>query len=214
MALGGANIGTFDATIPAGSESVGLGDDRIRSTKTVLQQAFDSEHVFASNGGVVGQHRAGSARAFYGPTSQLSASDTSTVANGRLMVTSDTTRLYSVNSLGASLLGAGPGALSVDTTAGMSFGAPAQNTRWAMEMGLVASPASIHTVTFPNSGFSGLPFLQTSVYTQVIGSNDPGRVLKLQSLSATQFVVQVVLGENGDADTAGIMWMSVGTRAL
>ncbi len=212
MAIGGYNAGTWDNTIPAGSESVGLGENRIQSVKTTLQNALDSEHIWPSTGGIIGQHRVGSAKAFYGTQSQISASTTSTDGNGRMMQTSDTTRLFSVNSLGASLLGAGPGSLSLDTTAGMTFNP--QNVRWAMEVGLVASPASIHTVTFPNSGFSGLPHLQYSLYTQVIGSNDPGRAIKLQSLSATGFTVQVVLAENGDADTAGIMWMSVGTRAL
>ena len=212
MALGGSDIGTWNEAIPAGNESVGLGDDRIRSTKTTLRNALDSEHVWPSGGGVVGQHRAGSARAFYGPKSELSASGASTWADGRMLVASDRTALYSTNSIGYQMLGAGPKSLSLDTTAGMSL--PVQDVKWVMDVGLVASPASIHTVTFPNSGYSGVPFLQYSLFTQVIGSNDPGRALKLQQLSATGFTVQVVLAENGDADTAGIMWQSVGTRAL
>ena len=212
MALGGFNAGTWDATIPAGGESVGLGDDRLRSVKTTLQQALDSEHVWPSGGGIVGQHRAGSARAFYGLQSQLSSSSASVVADGSMMVTSDTTRLFSTGAFGVAMLGAGPKALSLDTTAGMTF-AP-QNVRWAMEVGVVASPSSVHTVTFPSSGFSGIPFLQVSIYTQVQGANDPGRCFKLHSLNQAQFVGSIVIAENGDAAVAGIMWMSTGTRAL
>ncbi len=214
MALGGFNVGTWDNTIPANSESVGLGAARIRSVKTSEQQATDSEHVWPSAGGIVGQHRAGSARAFYGPTSELSASDTSTVANGRLMVTSDRTRLYSVNSLGASMLGAGPGSLSIDTTAGMSFNP--QNTRWVMEVGVTSNGSAI-VVTFPNSGFSGIPFLQVSIYTQPAGSapGDAARLWKLDRLTASGFSGQIVDSTNNvSRNDAGIMWQSVGTRAL
>ena len=90
MPIGGANIGTWDEGIPDANEAVGLGDDRIRSTKSTVRTALDSEHIWPSSGGTVGQHRLGSARAFYGTQSQVSASDTSDVANGRIMVTSDT----------------------------------------------------------------------------------------------------------------------------
>ena len=213
MALGGFNAGTWDATIPAGSESVGLGDDRLRSVKTTLQQALDSEHVWPSGGGIVGQHRAGSARAFYGLQSQLSSSSASVVADGSMMVTSDTTRLFSTGAFGVAMLGAGPKALSLDTTAGMTF-AP-QNVRWAMEVG-VTSMGSAIVVVFPNSGFSGMPFLQVSVYTQptdlVAG---PSRVFKLHVLTASGFSGQIVDSTNNvQRDDSAVMWQSVGTRAL
>lgn len=215
MTLGGADIGTWNEAIPTSGEAVGLGDDRIRSTKTTVRTALDSEHVWGLTGGIVGQHREGSARAFYGTTSQLSASDTSTVANGRMMVTSDSTRLYSVNSLGASLLGGGPGSLSIDTTAGVVFNP--QNVRWAMEFGVVSKGTDTFVVTFPNSGFSGAPFLQVSSYTQPIDVSgvDPARIWKLNGVSASGFSGSLVDTSNGIGVTdAGIMWMSVGTRAL
>lgn len=214
MALGGFNAGTLDNSVPANSESVGLGAARIRSVKTNEQQALDSEHVWPAAGGIIGQHRAGSARAFYGPASQLSASDTSTVANGRTMVTSDTTRLFSVNSLGASLLGAGPGSLSIDTTAGMTFNP--QNCRWVMEMGVTSMGSSI-IVTFPNSGFSGIPFLYASIFTLPAGGapGDAARLWKLASLTASGFSAQIVDSTNNvSRNDAGLMWMSVGTRAV
>lgn len=213
MALGGFFAGTWDETIPAGGESVGLGDDRMRSIKTTLRQALDSEHIWPASGTTIGQHRAGSARAFYGTQSQVSASDTSEVANGRMMVTSDTSRLFSVNSLGKTLLGAGPGALSLDTTAGMTFNP--QNVRWAMEVGKVEKTQDI-VVTFPNSGFSGMPFLQVSIYTQhQSGAGDIARTFKLFGLTASGFTGTIVDTTNNIAVAdAGIMWQSVGTRAL
>ena len=213
MALGGFNAGTWDTTIPAGGESVGLGENRIQSVKTTLQQALDSEHVWPSAGGIIGQHRAGSTRAFYGTQSQVSASTTSEAGNGGMMLTSDSTRLFNSGVFGKSLLGAGPGSLSLDTTAGMTF-AP-QNVRWAMEVG-VTSMGSAIVVVFPNSGFSGMPFLQVSVYTQptalVAG---PSRVFKLHVLTASGFSGQIVDSTNNvQRDDSAVMWQSVGTRAL
>lgn len=212
MSLGGFDVGTWSGAVPAGSESVGLGENRIQSVKTTLQQAIDSEHVFASGGGVVGQHRAGSARAFHGARSAVSSSGASVVENGRMMIASDATRLFGVGVEGPVMLGAGPLSLSMDSTANFFFGN--QVTRWAMECGTVLSKSSTHNVTFPSSGFSGLPFLLVSVGTQIIGSNDPGRCFKLDTLTASGFSGQIVIAENGDADTAGIAWLSVGTRAL
>lgn len=211
MPLSGVTIAWNEAS-PAATEAVGLGDDRIRSMKTDIRTGLDAEHVWPTAGGYAGQHRQGSARAFYGTQSQVSASDTSTNADGRLMVTSDTSRLFGVGSGGTVFLG-GPGVLSVDTTAGMT----AQRQRWALEAGVVSTGTATFTVTFPNSGFSAPPFLQVSVYTQPIDLSgvDPSRVWKLNGVSASAFSGSVVDSSNGIGVTdAGIMWMAVGLRAL
>lgn len=218
MPLDGTSI-LWDESSPAGSEKVGLGDDRIRSTKTSVRAALDSEHYFASSSSTAGAHRPGSAVAFYGATSAVSSLSTTTFPvsnNGRMMIDSTTTRLYSVGYGGASMLGAGPLGLSVDSAAyigGIPFGSK-QTLRWGMEVGIVASKASTHRVTFPNSGFSAPPYLQISCYTQDIGGNDPARIVKLDAVSASEFSCQVVAAENGDASTAGIMWYAIGPRAL
>lgn len=52
MPIGGSNIG-WDAGQPADTENAGLGDDRIRSLKTSVQEALDNEHNFPSGGGPV-----------------------------------------------------------------------------------------------------------------------------------------------------------------
>ena len=101
MALGGVTA-TWDENDPADADLVGLGAGDIRSTKTNLRGALDSEHHFASAGGAgMGAHRKGSGMAFYGAASAVSSSDT----EGRLMITSDTSRLYHVASAVTMLLG-------------------------------------------------------------------------------------------------------------
>src|SRR5690242_18663246 len=96
MPLGGINAG-WDETVPADSENAGLGAGRIRSLETTVQQVLDSEHNFPASGGAnTGYHRLGSARAFYGTQSTVSSSGT----DGRLMVTSDTSRLFGTGSGG------------------------------------------------------------------------------------------------------------------
>lgn len=210
MALGGSNL-SWDENTPAGSESVGLGDDRIRSMKTSVRNALDSEHVFSSSGGTAGQHRAGSARAFYGIQSTVSASDTSNVADGRMMIASDSSKLFGVNSLGTVMLGAGPFALSVGSMVGVTL---PQRAYVAVEFGEVTSAASTHQVTFPGSGFSGIPFVMASAHTETLSGDKPGRFVRLIGVSKTEFSAQVISTENGDAVTAGIFWFSIGTRTL
>ena len=154
MPIGGANIGTWDEGVPDANESVGLGDDRIRSTKSTVRTALDSEHVWSSSGGTVGQHRYGSARAFYGAQSAVSASDTSVVADGRMMIASDTSRLFGVGSTGTVLLGPGPLGLSVGSYAPVTF---PQRLHCALETGESTSASSLHVVTFA-SAFSATSF--------------------------------------------------------
>lgn len=215
MAIGGANIGTWNEAVPAGSESVGLGDDRIRSIKTQTRTGLDSEHFWDSSGGTVGVHRAGSARVFYGTESQVSASGLTSITSyheGRLMQTSDTSRLFGVGPGGKAMLGAGPLSLSMQTSVAGMLGEN-QLYYWAMDAGFVLSQQSTHNVLF-NSSYSGIPIVVVSIGTQVIGSNDPGRCWKFDTIGVSGFSGQIVLTENGDAATAGIMWYSIGTRSF
>lgn len=223
MPIGGFNAGTWNSAVPAGSESVGLGENRIQSVKTTLQQAVDSEHFWDASGGTIGVHRAGSARAFYGTESQVSTSGLTSITSyheGRLMATSDTTRLFSVGPSGKGMLGAGPKSLSLDSNGPAGYGIVGENqiTYWAMEVGVtpMATGTGEIAVTFPNSGFSGMPYLQTSVYTQhQNGAGDVSRTFKLFGLTPSGFTGQIVDSTNNVGVTnAGIMWQSVGTRSL
>ncbi len=99
--MAGVNIG-WDNTSPTSVGLAGQGDDELRSFKSNVQGGLNAEHIWPSSGGASGAHRAGSARIFSGAESAVSSADTS----GRLMVTSDTSRLFAVGSdVSAHLLG-------------------------------------------------------------------------------------------------------------
>lgn len=101
MALGGISA-TWDSTKPANTDQIGSGDDQIRSDKTNLQGALNSEHNFPEGGGsAIGYHLLGSARAFVGNLSAVSSAGT----QGRLMVASDRSQFFHVGSDGTMLLG-------------------------------------------------------------------------------------------------------------
>lgn len=201
----------WDETVPADTESAGLGDDRMRSMKTSLRAALDDEHNFPSSGGDnVGYHRYGSARVHVGTQSRVSSTGT----DGRLMQASDTSRLFGVGSGGTVLLGAGPNSLSVGSN--VHFGLP-QRHYWAEELGegRTDSTGSL-TITFPNSGFSGVPMTQITRYMNSIGLDSVIGSLNIETQSATQIIVTARLSSNGAPDTSGcsFYWRSVGTRAL
>lgn len=211
MPLGGGNIG-WDEASPPDSESAALGNERIQSIKTSVRIALDSEHVFSASGGTVGAHRRGSALPFVGLQSNVSSADT----DGRMMIASDTSRLFGVGSGGTVLLGAGPTAISAGTFPG---GLP-QRSYWVEEFGLdsmVSSTgsASWRIVSFPNSGYSGAPYVFISGTTSITSRVADGVVFMTKGITATQFVVGVTDGTGGsNYPGATFMWRSIGTRAL
>lgn len=204
--MNGVNIGTFDSSIPADTESLGQSDDRMRSIKTTMQQVLDDEHSFpAAGGSVVGFHRFGSARPYFGPQSTVSSSGT----DGRMQIASDTSRLFGVGSAGTVLLGAGPLALSVGTTVGISF---PQRHYWAEEFGASITPSSGSVVvSIPNSGFSGQPFTFASVYTTTVAPL--AAYVTIQPIDGASFVIGAT---NGTSNLSGVpfFWRSIGTRVL
>lgn len=202
--IGGINAG-WDNTQPADTENAGLGDDRIRSMKTSVQQALDAEHNFPSGGGAnTGYHVLGSARPYYGLQSAVSSSG----SDGRLMLTSDTSRLFGVGSGGTVLLG-GWGSLSVDTTTGITW---PQRAYWALEFGLASSDANGRLqVTFPNSGFSGVPL------TQITGRNGTNLVVaNIDPVGASGSQFSAFVGDMAGVAvaSASCAWFSIGSRTL
>ena len=198
--------------VPAGSESIGLGDDRIRSLKTDVRTALDDEHIWPSSGGTAGLHRTGSARAYFGTQSRVSASTTSApAADGRMMLASDTTRLFAAGSEGTALLGAGPLSLSLGSFASVTL---PQRAYVVIEIGREASDgAGRFVVTFPNSGFSGVPFM----YLQSGVSNFPaaGYSANLNAVTASGFSAHIRdLDNNLTASQVSLHWMAVGHRTL
>lgn len=206
----GVNIGWDNAT-PAGSESVSLGDDRIRSAKSSIQQWGDAEHVFPSSGGAgSGVHRPGSAVAFYGAQSLVSSSDT----EGRLMFTSNTSRLFGTPSNGTVLIG-GP---TVPLMGSFPGTAP-QRHYWAVEMGEIVGPASgSTTLNYPNSGFSGCPFVQCSAFSELQPDGPQVQLFVIVTgNSKTQCIFKSKMIQAGVLTAASghtIFWQSIGTRVL
>lgn len=206
--MNGANIGTFDLNSPPDTESMALTDDRIRSLKSTVQQVLDDEHSFPSAGGAnVGYHRLGSARAYVGTQSQVSSSGT----DGRLMVASDTSRLFGVGSGGTVMYG-GPNVISAGTTVGVSF---PQRSYWAMEWGFseTGSSGSVR-ITIPNSGFSGIPLVFITGRVPSVASTMHSFAHYPEDTGAS-FIVSAI---NGAASVfvpnQQFAWLSIGTRAL
>lgn len=201
----GINAGWDNAT-PAGSESVSLGDDRIRSLKTSVQQVLDAEHVFGASGGAgTGIHRPGSAMAAVGTQSLVSSADT----EGRIFYASDTSRLFATPSNGTVFIG-GPTVIS----AGSFPGGLPQRAIWVEDFGLADSAlGNGQTITFPHSGYSGVPFVTVSAWTDNV--NATPFYVTMRALSAT--AVTVAGRKTADGTIVSnwtIMWRSVGTMAL
>lgn len=195
----------WDETSPSDNESAGLGDDRIRSLKSSIRIGLDGEHVWPSGGGDAGGHRLGSARPFFGAQSLVS----STGSDGRLMLTSDTSALFGVGSGGTVLLG-GPTVLS----AGSFPGTVPQRHYWAVEFGEAKSDAiGVATVTFPNSGFSGLPYTQATAGRSSQGPRIVG-ILFLPNPTATSVSFGVWNISAASVSNYTVNWFSIGTRVL
>src|SRR6266850_7433688 len=136
---------------PAGGDSLGIGDDDARSTKSAIRTAMDSEHYFPSGGGDAGAHKLGSARPYVTTQSLISSTGT----DGRLAWASDTSNFFHVGSGGTAFIG-GARAISAGSYPG---GAPPQRYQWIEEFGEGRTLSGTTTVSFPNSGYSGMPFV-------------------------------------------------------
>src|SRR2546430_953246 len=175
----------------------------IRSIVTSLRNGLAVEHNWPNASGAnFGYHLLGSARAFYDVESNVSSSGT----DGRLLVTSDTSRLFHVGSAGTMLLG-GQNVLSMGSSP-----VGGQRYYWATEVGTAPGGG---TITFPNSGFSGLPFVTVSMLTSPLNG-----VLApiITQVTSTNFILLVYSAQNQSvplsASLTSVMWMSVGTRVL
>lgn len=201
---------TWDETVPATAESAGLGASRIQSTKSTVRTGLDAEHNWPSAGGSnVGYHVYGSARPYYGAQSAVSSSGT----DGRLMLTSDTSRLFGVGSGGTVLLG-GPTMLSL----GSFPGTVPQRAYWALEMGAAMTMSSGSTlIQIPNSGFSGVPFTQVTNTFASLASAVAGNThahLIVVPVDGSSFYVQSFNTTGNSLASIPFYWQSVGSRTL
>lgn len=192
----------WDEASPSDVENAGLGDDRMRSIKTSARNALADEHNWPSSGGTgFGYHLKGSARPYYGTQSRVSSDGT----DGRLMVASDSSQLFAPNSVGTVLIG-GPTVLSLGTFPGTV----PQRAQWVEEVGLAKTGAGSGTVTIPNSGYSGKPYVFVSSFTvgPVFLSVDQ------DSISGTQFTVSSYSFNGASLSNVTYVWRSLGTRTL
>ena len=203
MPLGGSTI-SWDASTPAGTESIGLGDDRIRSMKTSVQEALDNEHNFPAAGGAsTGYHKLGSARAHVGTQSRVSSGDT----DGRLMIASDTSNFFAPMSAGTVLVG---GMNTILVGPDSSLVSAPQRFYWAIESGAATTNgATAETiVTFANSGFSTAPII-------VVGGTN---VAFINHTSRTTSVIfqsfQTTGGSAVSSGGVGVRWLALGHRIL
>lgn len=198
----------WNENAPAGGDSLGLGDNEIRSLKTALRQGLDGEHVWPSGGGDAGVHRLGSGRAYYGPQSLVSSVGT----DGRFMQASDTSQFFGVGSGGTSFIG-GPTVIS----AGSFPGTVPQRAIWVEEWGMGQTKTSAATVvTIPNSGYSGVPHVMVcaALGDMQIGSETFGIVAVDATPSATQFYVRAYDATGAGLSGISFFWRSIGTRTL
>lgn len=209
----------WDEAAPAGSESIGQGDNRIRSLKTDLRTGLDAEHIWPTSGPAnAGAHRAGSARAFYGTQSQVSSSDTA----GRIMITSNTSRLMSVASISDSsvfMLGAGPLTPSFGSWLPVSYGTANQTKGIAMEAGTSPGSDTVaqHVVTFA-SAFDAAPFMLFNPVRSNESDTGSHAHFNAASITASGFSGVVVEDANGGGVSARtattVHWLAIGTRNL
>lgn len=197
--IGGVPI-QWDENKPAGQDSLGIGDDQIRSDKTAIRSALAAEHIWPSTGGPnTGAHVLGSARPFVGLQSTVSSSG----SDGRLMWCSDTSNFFHVGSGGSAFIG---GAQAVLVNA--YPGAVPQRAYWALEAGQAkTSGVGVVTVTY-SAGFNGLPYITLGA----IG----GAVATYATIGSTNNANQVEIrtwNSSGAAlSSISVNWQSLGTR--
>ena len=164
---------------------------------------LDGEHVWPSGGGDAGVHRLGSARAYVGTQSQVSSSGT----DGRLMWTTDTTRLFHVGSGGTRLVG-GDTVLSFDSDMGLT------RHRWTAQYGEGRTASGTTVITIPNSGFSGIPFIFVTPRITSLVADGGACILWVSGVGNTQFTVNSRLTDGATTSNHSFYWQSLGSRVL
>ena len=202
--IGGRTVG-WDNTVPAAGDDAGLGDDEFRSFKTSIQTLVDAEHEFSTTGGTnTGRHRPGSAMAHFDVESNVSAGDVA----GRLYVTSNTTRLYTLgtSSSSASLF---LGSTRVIEQAGTTGDT---NSIWVEETGMdntVGGPIGV--------AFSAVYNVRPIVTCSAVSTGVSGPVFtSISSVSIGGFIgtSRYVIGGTTSPSASSIHWRSIGTKDI
>lgn len=208
MPLGGADDIGWNEAAPAETDDVGDGNEEIQSIRTSFRQATGSEHNWPSaDADDVGYHLLGSGRAYFGTQSRISSSGT----DGRFMVTSDTSRLAGAGSEGTMLLGGATILLH-----GTLPGDLPQRDYWVMEAGLVATDGGTGAVslTFPNSGFNGIPRLTLTAQRGAITGEGVKHNVAATFRELTTTTVLIDTAYDGGAIGTNVHYISIGTRTF
>lgn len=207
--MSGVTIG-WSNTSPTATDLVGQGDDEIRSLKSNLQGALDAEHVFPAAGGLAGVHRAGSARVFVGPSSQVSSADTS----GRLMFNSTLSRLVYLDSVSSTLVGGrltphgpqGGGEIGTNVSLVTQYiGIDANNQQIA---------SGVTTLVSLNHTFVRAPIVTVSMLRRESGPGLKPYAVEVTDVGTSSFSVYWHGVEGGSASTISVGWQAVGRVAL
>lgn len=205
-----ATIG-WSESAPQNGDNLGLGAQEFRSLKTAVRTGLDAEHVWPSTGGDAGVHRLGSARAFVGTESAVSSSGT----DGRLMIASNTSRLFGVGSGGTMLLGGAAVALLASGGGALdTFGASAlpQTHYWAIQSTFsVLRSQGTCKITYANSGFSGVP---VNLVTWTGASPTQAISLAVESGGATGCTVYGFTSSGSAPNNTPFALVSIGSRVL
>ncbi len=121
------------------------------------------------------------------------------------MQASDTSRFFHVGSGGTSFIG-GPTVIS----AGSYPGTAPQRHYWAEEFGEGKTVSGTTNVGFPNSGYSGKPY----VFVTAFNPGFTAQIVYLVAVSAAQFTVRSSATDLLANSNTSFFWRSVGTRVF
>lgn len=186
----------WEETVPSGTSSAAQGDDEVRSLKSTLATGLAVSHYWPGTGGgsaaSAGEMKLGAARVFVGTASQLS-----TAQLGQLMLTSDTTRLYSVGPSGIVFLGG----------------------QYAVESGSLPAAGSHYQLRSVVSSVGGIPYGVTYgaipyVVASLVTSSAAAGLVSL-NLSTSRATVSVfdAAGDAYPASAFSVHLLSLGTVA-
>lgn len=190
----------WSETAPSDGSNANLGASEIRSLKTTLATALSQSLYWPGSGGgsvaSAGQLKPGTARAFYGTESQVSAN-----TDGQLMVTSDTSRLFAVNANTTLFLGS---MAVVEQVA-----APPANHRWVLAQSRATGSANGISLSYGVT-YGATPTISISVMT----SASTAGTASVSLPDSSGFTVDVYrMGGNTKyaSSTWSVYWTSVGT---
>ena len=182
----------------------------LRSHKTEFRAGLEKHFYWTDNSNSSageprlsdGSFGPGSARAFYGTASEVSA-----FRDGSLMVTSDTSRLFGLTSGASVLLGSSRAIVSDGSAI-----AAVPGSRRLIQSGLTFASLGDSGHSFPTAYSSVPPSMLIQRIVDGDAGFDLGRRVSIAQIGTSSFTLRV---ENaGGASAMTILWRSDGTRSL